>query len=133
MKDLFEQIDTLPEAVRTIVEEYSYKLEESNTYKLCEEFLDKMYALGYTFEYGLDAIPYNLRTRSIDIYEIVDRTRITSPYYFSKDTMKAFGQTISKFSVKRMPDGRVRISQKSKQGFYSIRYFNPVNNKLELE
>jgi hypothetical protein len=133
MKDLFEKIDTLPEAVRTIVEFYGYKLEELNTYELCKEFLSKIEPLGYTFDYGLDAIPQNLRTRRIDIYEIVDRTRITSPYYFSRDTMKAFGQTISKFSVKRMPDGRVRISQKSKQGFYSIRYFNPVNNKLELE
>ncbi len=100
MKDLFEKIDTLPESARAIVEEYNIKLYDNCTYEICEEFLDKMYALGYTF-------------------------------YFSKDTLKFFGQTISKFKVKRMEDGRVRISQMTKYGTESVRFFNPVTNDLD--
>ena len=30
-------------------------------YKQCEAFLKEVQALGYTFEYGLDAEPYGLR------------------------------------------------------------------------
>ena len=131
MKDLFEQIDTLPESVRAIVEEYNIKLYEMNTYDLCEEFLDKVYKLGYTFDYGLDGCPYNLKTRPITIQEIVDRSKKKSPFYFSKDTLKFFGQTISKFKVKRMEDGRVRISQMTKHGTESVRFFNPVTNDLD--
>jgi hypothetical protein len=131
MKDLFEHIDTLPESVRAIVEEYNIKLYDNCTYEICEEFLDKMYALGYTFEYGLDACPYNLKTRPITIQEIVDRSKKKSPFYFSKDTLKSFGQTISGFKLKRMEDGRIRMSQKTKHGTESVRFFNPQNDKLE--
>jgi hypothetical protein len=131
MKDLFEQIDTLPESVRAIVEEYNIKLYDNCTYEICEEFLDKVYALGYTFEYGLDACPYNLKTRPITIQEIVDRSKKKSPFYFSKDTLKSFGQTISGFKLKRMEDGRIRMSQKTKHGTESVRFFNPVTNGLD--
>jgi AraC-like DNA-binding protein len=131
MKDLFEHIDTLPESVRVIVEEYNLKLYEMNTYDLCEEFLDKVYKLGYTFDYGLDGCPFNLRERKIDIEEVVRRTNLTSPYYFSKDTLKFFGQTISGFKLKRMEDGRIQLSQKTKHGTKSVRFFNPQNDKLE--
>lgn len=65
------------------------------------------------------------------IYEIKRRTQETSPYYFSRDTMKFFGQTLKSFRVVKQVDGRYWVCAKRKNGGYSIRYFNPENNELE--
>lgn len=56
-EDLFETIETLPYKVQLILSEFA---EEDNTYENCANLLRKCEAEGYTFEYGLDAIPYNL-------------------------------------------------------------------------
>tara|TARA_R100000781_G_C4031576_1_gene110785 strand:+ start:326 stop:553 length:228 start_codon:yes stop_codon:yes gene_type:complete len=73
------------------------------------------------------------------IYEIKQRTKKTSPYFFSSDTMRFFGQTLKDFKVSKQADGRYKITAKSKA--YSpvlpvhmtIRYFNPINDRLENE
>lgn len=56
--DLFNQLDKLPKEVQAIIEKYSLKDEN---YEVMESFLKEMEAHGYTFEYGLDAIPFGLR------------------------------------------------------------------------
>lgn len=72
------------------------------------------------------------------IYEIKARTVNTSPYYFTAKTMKFFGQTLRSFKVSKLPDGRFQISAPMKDRNtgkimgYSQRYFNPVNNELEV-
>jgi hypothetical protein len=65
------------------------------------------------------------------IYEIKRLTEEISPYYFSRKTLKFFGQTLKDFSVMKQIDGRYRISAPRKHGGESVRYFNPENNKLE--
>ncbi len=64
------------------------------------------------------------------IYEIKRLTRDTEPYFFSKDTMKFFGQTLKDFKVKKQTDGRYRISAQS-SNHETVRFFNPKNNQLE--
>ena len=54
--DLFEDI---PEELKVVVGNYA--LEDTLTYIECEAFLKEVKALGYTFEYGLEGIPFNLR------------------------------------------------------------------------
>ena len=70
------------------------------------------------------------------IYEIKRRTASTSPHYFSRRTMKFFGQTLRSFRVYKQPDGRYMIKaptmDRGVQRGYSVRYFNPSNNELEL-
>ena len=67
------------------------------------------------------------------IYDIKYLTQETSPYYFTRDTMKFFGQTLKDFKVMAMDDGRYRISAPTKCGNTTVRYFNPTNNELELD
>lgn len=55
--DLFEAIETLPEDVQAVLEEFSSCDE---TYENCEALLKALHLHGYTFEYGLDAVPYDL-------------------------------------------------------------------------
>jgi hypothetical protein len=70
------------------------------------------------------------------ISEIKRRTQETSPYFFSKDTMRFFGQTMRSFSVRKQDDGRYKISAPMRNSSgetmgETVRYFNPVNNQLE--
>tara|TARA_R100000008_G_scaffold13859_1_gene6767 strand:+ start:155 stop:376 length:222 start_codon:yes stop_codon:yes gene_type:complete len=71
------------------------------------------------------------------IYEIKQRTKKTAPYFFSRNTMRFFGQTLKDFKVSKQEDGRFKITAPSgaKWGndLQTIRYFNPFNNKLELK
>jgi hypothetical protein len=58
-KDLFQHIDLLPVRAQKVLkkfEEYS-----DLTYKQCENLLKQMEYVGYTFDYYLDAVPYDLR------------------------------------------------------------------------
>jgi len=70
------------------------------------------------------------------IYEIKKRTKETAPYFFSRHTMRFFGQAMKDFSVKKQNDGRYKICAQikaAKSKIFTIRFFNPINNKLELK
>lgn len=73
----------------------------------------------------------------LTIYDIKNRTSQTAPYYFSKDTMKFFGQTMKSFKVKIVGE-KYHISapmidkQTGRKMGISERLFNPITNKLEF-
>jgi len=71
------------------------------------------------------------------IYEIKKRTKKTAPHFFSKESMKFFGQTMNSFAVKKQKDGRYLIVAPSGDNWetkhLTVRYFNPDNNELERE
>lgn len=72
------------------------------------------------------------------IYDIKYATQETAPFYFTRKTMRFFNQKMKDFKVYKQKDGRYLITapMKNNQGKivgYSERYFNPLNNKLELE
>ena len=71
------------------------------------------------------------------IQEIKKRTLKTAPYFFSDNTMRFFGQKLSDFKVSKQNDGRYKISAKSganwSQILKTVKYFNPINNRLENE
>jgi hypothetical protein len=56
--DYFEDYDALPNEVRLILDKYS---NEDGEYSTLEEMKLELEPLGYTFDYDLDAVPYNLR------------------------------------------------------------------------
>ena len=57
-KDLFEHTEELPAIVVHTLYKYSFSDE---SYQTCEKLLAELRPLGYTFDYGLDAIPFDLR------------------------------------------------------------------------
>ena len=65
------------------------------------------------------------------IYEIKRLTKETAPYFFSRDTMKFFNQTLKDFKVKKQIDGRYKITAKGRYNTTTKRFFNPKNNELE--
>lgn len=58
--DLFEHLETLPKEVQNTLNKYDY----IDTYESCNQLLEELKPLGYTFDYYLDAVPYNLRKLS---------------------------------------------------------------------
>jgi hypothetical protein len=59
--DLFEHYETLPKNVQRTLARWGDKLYNDQTYDNCAKFLKAMEKHGYTFDYYLDAQPYNLR------------------------------------------------------------------------
>lgn len=57
--DLFENYELLPQQVQDLIKEYGEM--EFPDYHDTEKFLEKMHLLGYTFDYGLDNIPIELK------------------------------------------------------------------------
>lgn len=57
-EDLFENPESLPAEVQEVLNRYAT---EDETYENAEALLSELQPLGYTFEYGLDAIPYGLK------------------------------------------------------------------------
>ncbi len=68
----------------------------------------------------------------LTIYDIKRLTAETSPYFFSRNTLKFFRQTLRDFRVYKQVDGRYKIIAPMPVG-ETIRYFNPINNELERE
>lgn len=62
--DLFEQYELQPPELREITTRYGEDWEDS--YENCASMLRECEAIGYTFEYYLDAVPYDLRKMSPD-------------------------------------------------------------------
>jgi hypothetical protein len=58
MKDLFETPENLPIEIIDLINDFN---KSDATYQNCEILLKKCIKLGYTFKYGLDAIPFNLK------------------------------------------------------------------------
>jgi hypothetical protein len=57
--DLFQHIERLPKNIQYTIERYTDS--DSFSYDDCRAMLVDMESQGYTFEYGLDAEPYNLK------------------------------------------------------------------------
>ena len=79
------------------------------------------------------------------IYEIKTRLEETAPKYFSRETMKFFGQTMKDFRVYKQEDGKFLISAPIRQRTrfsgseiwatigQTRKIFNPETNRLERE
>ncbi len=58
-EDLFDQYETLPKNLQDILNKY--QAYEDLNYITIDQMLKEVNAVGYTFEYYLDCIPYNLQ------------------------------------------------------------------------
>jgi hypothetical protein len=67
-EDLFEHYEMLPIEVKEILDKHS---NDDPTYENCRELDKDLGKVGYTCDYGLDGIPYDLRNKkSIRVYEL---------------------------------------------------------------
>lgn len=65
--DLFEHPEMQPQELKDILAKY----ENSNdTYDVLEQLLKEVEAIGYTFNYYLDATPYGLRPKHVKLEDL---------------------------------------------------------------
>ena len=57
MADLFDDYDALPDVVKEVLSRY----ENAEEYADCENLVNDLQLIGYTCEYGLDAVPHSLQ------------------------------------------------------------------------
>ena len=67
MLDLFETPELIPHEVQAVLDTLS---EDANSYWELERIQKQVEKLGYTFDYGLDAEPYDLRPIDIQLNQI---------------------------------------------------------------
>lgn len=70
MKDLFEYYEEQPKELKTICDKWQEKSVDGLSYIDCEDFLEEVEAIGYTFNYGLDAEPHGLRLIGIELNQL---------------------------------------------------------------
>lgn len=68
MKDLFECYELMPANLKVICDKWAEY--DGLSYKEIDKFHDEVYAIGYTFDYGLDGVPFGLRPIGTPIEEI---------------------------------------------------------------
>lgn len=59
--DMFEDFDNLPQPIKSVFEKYEQETLEGFSYDILAKMLTECENLGYTFDYDLDAVPYDLR------------------------------------------------------------------------
>ncbi|HFK5512609.1 TPA: hypothetical protein ACGZ9U_003554 [Elizabethkingia anophelis] len=59
--ELIDGFENTPEELKEVMEKWQQKIENGLDYKDCANFLKDCEDLGYTFNYGLDAVPFGLR------------------------------------------------------------------------
>jgi hypothetical protein len=68
--DLFDYYDKQPEELQKITIAYASKLDELS-YDELREFEDAVNKIGYTFDWGLDAIPFGLRPIGVESNQLI--------------------------------------------------------------
>lgn len=59
--ELFEQQSKLPKAVQAVINKFEKDEAKYGSYKACEMLVKNLKKYGYTCDYGLDGVPYDLR------------------------------------------------------------------------
>ena len=70
--------------------------------------------------------------KRLTIYDIKYKTMETAPYFFSRDSMRFFRQTLRDFHVNKLPDGKYLIWARSHGGNVTQRIFDPADNSLKI-
>jgi hypothetical protein len=90
--DLFEERDGMPYQVQEVLERYEDEYGEDITYEALLQMQEDMENVGYTFDYGLDAIPYGLRPIGVEITQLRD---YDDDEYANGGIMAKGGKTVS--------------------------------------
>jgi len=70
-QDLFDDYESQPKKLRNITEKWAEKYEdEEMSYSDTSKFLKEVESVGYTFDYGLDNMPYGLRPKGVKLSQL---------------------------------------------------------------
>jgi DNA repair protein RadC len=64
--EIVDGFEHIPQELEKVIEKWQEKIENGLDYNDCANILEECEDLGYTFDYGLDAEPFNLRPIDLD-------------------------------------------------------------------
>lgn len=117
--DLFEYRDEMPYKVKVIVDKYEDEYGEDISYKSLLDMQREVENVGYTFDFGLDSMPYGLRPIGVDITQLRDYD--DDDYHADGGMMAMGGATFSdkvKSISKRLDKTKVPLKYRKEYGKY---------------
>jgi len=113
--DLFDFPELIPESIGEIMESAN---DNEDSYEQCNRMQNLMKPLGYTFEYGLDGVPYNLRKISKEERE--------------KDLQEEAKELLDETEINMSLDKKKRVQKVELYNKISIHLKNLKESHLEL-
>lgn len=59
--DMFEEPDLWPDELKAVIDQYDLDSSDVDPYIVCRELLVAVEDVGFTFHYGLDGTPFQLK------------------------------------------------------------------------
>lgn len=88
MRDLFEFYEEQPKELREVCERWEEKCSNGLDYNDCANFLNEVNQVGFTFEYYLDAEPYDLRPMTEEErHDYINENGLNFSLYLLDDTV----------------------------------------------
>jgi len=84
--DLFQTPDAMPNDLRSLMDRMSDEIEHNDPNEVCRNYLPVVERMGYTFEWGLDGIPYELRPSDKNTDPVVFKEQGKWVYVKTEDT-----------------------------------------------
>jgi hypothetical protein len=126
-QDLFNTPELLPQKVKDILAKYD---EMGTSYDTCNNLIKELEQVGYTCEYGLDGIPYELQTIEIN-------KTMKKEFEFTLDEkMTIWNRKQFTIEADTMEEARQKaielVENREEIDFYSSEYIYETEHPLEL-
>jgi hypothetical protein len=120
-QDLFNTPELLPQKVKDILAKYE---EMGTSYDTCNNLIKELEQVGYTCEYGLDGIPYELQTMKKEFeFTLDEKMTIWNRKQF----------TIEADTIEEAKQKAIELVKNGEEiDFYSSEYIYETENPLEL-
>lgn len=145
--DLFEDYELLPEELKTVCNKWQQKaMYEGLDYNDCAIFQEECEAIGYTFDYGLDADPFDLRAIDTEEQKLENQT-INNPKnmelvndlsWYDKNitpmtrAYKNFVKEMKNMSPEHFFQDGERVFTKKEAQFLKIFAYKEAKNKMSI-
>jgi hypothetical protein len=126
-QDLFNTPELLPQEVRDILAKYD---EMGTSYDTCNNLIKELEQVGYTCEYGLDGIPYELQTIEIN-------KTMKKEFEFTLDEKMTIWNrkqfTIEADTIEEAKQKAIELVKNGEEiDFYSSEYLHETEELMEL-
>lgn len=120
-QDLFNTPELLPQKVKDILAKYD---KMGTSYDTCNNLIKELEQVGYTCEYGLDGIPYELQTMKKEFeFTLDEKMTIWNRKQF----------TIEADTIEEAKKKAIELVKNGEEiDFYSSEYIYETENPLEL-
>lgn len=128
--DLFTTPELIPNEIQAILDSFDV---ETLSYSDCQLMLAQMEENGYTFEFGLDAVPFNLRIKENQLKYFVYKLSHDKGQIYRKTVAQSMQKAIENImAFEGCPKIAIEIKEVPKS-LWSLKAKNLFNLKTDLK